>query len=162
MYKFAGETREQILLLEKKLSQLKDEKHLLFLRLKKVLNEDDNRRRQLIKENRCEYFNNLFEIFCFRFISKQYVNISITYVKLLDFSEQMMMHSMPPQPMVHQQIFLPPVGASANARPIGQPHILGQPQQLLHKVRKISLIGMQSKIIIFHVNTQHTHIDQQN
>ncbi|XP_026473805.1 uncharacterized protein LOC113377640 [Ctenocephalides felis] len=94
-----GETREQILLLEKKLSQLKDEKHLLFLRLKKVLNEDDNRRRQLIKEN----------------------------------SEQMMMHSMPPQPMVHQQIFLPPVGASANARPIGQPHILGQPQQLLHK-----------------------------
>ncbi|XP_051160842.1 G protein pathway suppressor 2 [Leptopilina boulardi] len=46
-----GETREQITTLENELSQLKDEKHQLFLQLKKVLNEDDNRRRQLIKEN---------------------------------------------------------------------------------------------------------------
>ncbi|XP_066590135.1 G protein pathway suppressor 2 [Prorops nasuta] len=45
-----GETREQISNLEKELSQLKDEKHQLFLQLKKVLNEDDNRRR-LIKDN---------------------------------------------------------------------------------------------------------------
>nr|XP_033334032.1 extensin isoform X2 [Megalopta genalis] len=45
-----GETREQISTLENELSQLKDEKHQLFLQLKKVLNEDDNRRRQLIKE----------------------------------------------------------------------------------------------------------------
>ncbi|XP_012273742.1 protein enabled homolog isoform X2 [Orussus abietinus] len=44
-----GETREQISNLENELSQLKDEKHQLFLQLKKVLNEDDNRRR-LIKE----------------------------------------------------------------------------------------------------------------
>lgn len=47
-----GETREQISNLENELSQLKDEKHQLFLQLKKVLNEDDNRRRQLIKETR--------------------------------------------------------------------------------------------------------------
>lgn len=47
-----GETREQISHLENELSQLKDEKHQLFLQLKKVLNEDDNRRRQLIKETR--------------------------------------------------------------------------------------------------------------
>lgn len=46
-----GETREQISTLESELSQLKDEKHQLFLQLKKVLNEDDNRRR-LIKETR--------------------------------------------------------------------------------------------------------------
>ncbi|XP_017757507.1 PREDICTED: G protein pathway suppressor 2 isoform X2 [Eufriesea mexicana] len=46
-----GETREQISNLENELSQLKDEKHQLFLQLKKVLNEDDNRRRQLIKES---------------------------------------------------------------------------------------------------------------
>ncbi|CAL7951069.1 unnamed protein product [Xylocopa violacea] len=46
-----GETREQISNLENELSQLKDEKHQLFLQLKKVLNEDDNRRRQLIREN---------------------------------------------------------------------------------------------------------------
>lgn len=45
-----GETREQISNLETKLTQLKDEKHQLFLQLKKVLNEDDNRRRQLVKE----------------------------------------------------------------------------------------------------------------
>lgn len=42
-----GETREQITQLELKLTQLRDEKHQLFLQLKKVLNEDDNRRRQL-------------------------------------------------------------------------------------------------------------------
>lgn len=42
-----GETREQILQLEIKLTQLKEEKHQLFLQLKKVLNEDDNRRRQV-------------------------------------------------------------------------------------------------------------------
>lgn len=46
-----GETREQIIQLETKLTQLKEEKHQLFLQLKKVLNEDDNRRRQLVKEN---------------------------------------------------------------------------------------------------------------
>lgn len=46
-----GETREQISTLENELAQLKDEKHQLFLQLKKVLNEDD-RRRQLIKETR--------------------------------------------------------------------------------------------------------------
>ncbi|CAG9839955.1 unnamed protein product [Diabrotica balteata] len=44
-----GETRDQILQLEQKLTHLKEEKHQLFLQLKKVLNEDDNRRRQ--KEN---------------------------------------------------------------------------------------------------------------
>ncbi|KYN36086.1 G protein pathway suppressor 2 [Trachymyrmex septentrionalis] len=44
-----GETREQISNLDNELSQLKAEKHQLFLQLKKVLNEDD-RRRQLIKE----------------------------------------------------------------------------------------------------------------
>lgn len=46
-----GETREQISNLDNELSQLKAEKHQLFLQLKKVLNEDD-RRRQLIKETR--------------------------------------------------------------------------------------------------------------
>ncbi|CAH0386296.1 unnamed protein product [Bemisia tabaci] len=45
-----AETREEITLLENKLARLKDEKHQLFLQLKKVLNEDDNRRRQIVKE----------------------------------------------------------------------------------------------------------------
>lgn len=58
-----GETREQISNLENELSQLKDEKHQLFLQLKKVLNEDDNRRRQLIKETRfISYFLKYIEI----------------------------------------------------------------------------------------------------
>lgn len=46
-----GETREQLSNLENELITLKDEKHQLFLQLKKVLNEDDNRRRQ-IKETK--------------------------------------------------------------------------------------------------------------
>ncbi|XP_071453747.1 G protein pathway suppressor 2 [Hetaerina americana] len=46
-----GETREQISHLEIRLSQLKEEKHQLFLQLKKVLNEDDIRRRQHVKES---------------------------------------------------------------------------------------------------------------
>lgn len=54
-----GETREQISTLENELAQLKDEKHQLFLQLKKVLNEDD-RRRQLIKETR---FTSFFRVF---------------------------------------------------------------------------------------------------
>lgn len=46
-----GETREQIAQLENKLKQLREEKHQLFLQLKKVLNEDDKRRQQ-VKENK--------------------------------------------------------------------------------------------------------------
>ena len=48
-----GETREQISTLETELAQLKNEKHQLFVQLKKVLHEDDNRRR-LIKETKYE------------------------------------------------------------------------------------------------------------
>lgn len=47
-----GETRELIHYFETKLQQLKEEKHQLFLQLKKVLNEDDNRRRQMIRESK--------------------------------------------------------------------------------------------------------------
>lgn len=54
-----GETRDQISQLEVRLAQLKDEKHQLFLQLKKVLNEDD-RRRQLVKESKYVFVNNLF------------------------------------------------------------------------------------------------------
>lgn len=41
-----GETREQIQLLNNSLEALKNEKQQLFLRLKKVLNEDENRKKQ--------------------------------------------------------------------------------------------------------------------
>ncbi|XP_033113614.1 G protein pathway suppressor 2-like isoform X2 [Anneissia japonica] len=44
------ETKVQIKNLEKKLQTLQDEKHELFLQLKKVLNEDDNRRKAREKE----------------------------------------------------------------------------------------------------------------
>jgi vacuolar-type H+-ATPase subunit D/Vma8 len=64
-----GETREQIQHLENRLSQLKEEKHQLFLQLKKVLNEDDNRRRQLVKESKYAVYKNMtmiqFLIFIF-------------------------------------------------------------------------------------------------
>ncbi|XP_058831534.1 basic salivary proline-rich protein 3 isoform X2 [Topomyia yanbarensis] len=42
-----GETKEQIQMLEKTLQELRNEKQQLFLQLKKVLNEDDNRKRQM-------------------------------------------------------------------------------------------------------------------
>jgi len=45
-----GETKEQISALENRLRALTEEKHQLFLSLKKVLNEDDNRRRQAVRE----------------------------------------------------------------------------------------------------------------
>jgi len=45
-----GETKEQISKLEEKLTNLKEEKHQLFLTLKKVLNEDETRRRKETSE----------------------------------------------------------------------------------------------------------------
>ena len=44
------ETKKQIVQLEEKLTALKEEKHQLFLTLKKVLNEDENRRRKETSE----------------------------------------------------------------------------------------------------------------
>lgn len=41
-----GETRDQIQLLNTRLDELRNEKQQLFLRLKKVLNEDENRKKQ--------------------------------------------------------------------------------------------------------------------
>ena len=49
------ETKEQIAQLETKLSSLKEEKHQLFLTLKKVLNEDDVRRRKESSEMSAMY-----------------------------------------------------------------------------------------------------------
>ncbi|CAM9847313.1 unnamed protein product [Lampetra planeri] len=45
------ETREQIAKLEEKLQALQDEKHQLFLQLKKVLNEEDKRRAKIKEQN---------------------------------------------------------------------------------------------------------------
>nr|KAG5699789.1 hypothetical protein BaRGS_013509 [Batillaria attramentaria] len=47
------QTKEQLAQLERKLEQLRQEKHQLFLQLKKVLNqEEETRRRAQIKEQR--------------------------------------------------------------------------------------------------------------
>ncbi|XP_063700204.1 G protein pathway suppressor 2 [Culicoides brevitarsis] len=51
-----GETTEQINLLERKLEDLKKEKSKLFIQLKKVLNKDDNRKRQSEKDAPQESF----------------------------------------------------------------------------------------------------------
>jgi G protein pathway suppressor 2 len=45
-----NETREQITQSEARLTDLKEEKHQLFLQLKKVLNEDEIRKRQLMSQ----------------------------------------------------------------------------------------------------------------
>lgn len=46
------ETKEQIEQLEQKLKQLEKEKQQLFMQLKKVLNEDEVRKRQQQKETK--------------------------------------------------------------------------------------------------------------
>lgn len=46
------ETKEQIEQLEQKLKQLEKEKQQLFMQLKKVLNEDEVRKRQQQKESK--------------------------------------------------------------------------------------------------------------
>lgn len=56
-YRFLGETREQIQLLNTRLEELRNEKQQLFLRLKKVLNEDENRKRQQQQKDRCVAMN---------------------------------------------------------------------------------------------------------
>lgn len=50
-----SETREQISVLESRLSELKEEKHQVFLQLKKVLNEDEVRKRQLMSQEQTRY-----------------------------------------------------------------------------------------------------------
>lgn len=46
-----GEIKTQLTELERRLATLTENKHQLFLSLKKVLNEDDNRRKQAVKES---------------------------------------------------------------------------------------------------------------
>lgn len=47
-----GETKEQIQILNSRLEELRNEKQQLFLRLKKVLNEDENRKKQQQQKDR--------------------------------------------------------------------------------------------------------------
>lgn len=47
-----GETRKQITTLERHLDKLRDEKHQLFLQLKKVLNEENAMRKRRFEEMR--------------------------------------------------------------------------------------------------------------
>lgn len=47
-----GETKEQIQILNTRLKELRNEKQQLFLRLKKVLNEDENRKKQQQQKER--------------------------------------------------------------------------------------------------------------
>lgn len=47
-----GETKEQIQILNQRLEELRNEKQQLFLRLKKVLNEDENRKKQQQQKDR--------------------------------------------------------------------------------------------------------------
>lgn len=58
-----SENREQISQLEQKLAQLNDEKHQLFLQLKKVLNEVENRRRQAMREQESRTNSEVQEIY---------------------------------------------------------------------------------------------------
>lgn len=75
---FSEETKEQIEQLEQKLKQLEKEKQQLFMQLKKVLNEDEIRKRQQQKETKwvwemfCSNYK-FYIIFYFVFVSNQYL-----------------------------------------------------------------------------------------
>lgn len=56
-----GETREQISNLEEELVKLQKEKHDLFTELKRVLHEEEHRKR-LVKENRLVNYNIWYEV----------------------------------------------------------------------------------------------------
>lgn len=47
-----GETKEQIQILNSRLEELRNEKQQLFLRLKKVLTEDESRKKQQQQKDR--------------------------------------------------------------------------------------------------------------
>lgn len=51
-----GETKEQIQILNTRLKELRNEKQQLFLRLKKVLNEDENRKQQQKQQQQKERY----------------------------------------------------------------------------------------------------------
>lgn len=51
-FKISEETKEQIEQLEQKVKHLEKEKQQLFMQLKKLLNEDEIRKRQQQKENK--------------------------------------------------------------------------------------------------------------
>ncbi|GAB0100723.1 basic salivary proline-rich protein 1 [Sergentomyia squamirostris] len=72
-----GETREQIQILDAKLQELKNEKQQLFLQLKKVLNEDEIRKKQQLQKD-------------------------------TEMFQAMQHQNLPPQPMSHAQLFMPP------------------------------------------------------
>lgn len=96
-----GETKEQIQILNTRLKELRNEKQQLFLRLKKVLNEDENRKKQQQQKDRysivvCSIFRDLNCLFNGDFFS------------LDSNSEMFALQSIVQQQGSHQQIFLPP------------------------------------------------------
>lgn len=87
------ETKEQVAQSESRLSQLKEDKHQLFLQLKKVLNEDDTRRKN--KESSFKY----------NFYFKNLMVNEHQFRKLFCASsnDMMLFHAYPPgTPLVHQ------------------------------------------------------------
>lgn len=82
-----GETREQISKLDQKLNELRNQKQQLFLQLKKVLNEDENRKKQQ-KDN---------EMFAMQALQAQQANLPQPQVFL------------PPRLQHHQMPILPKV-----------------------------------------------------
>lgn len=70
-----GETRKQITSLERHLDKLRDEKHQLFLQLKKVLNEENAMRKRRFEEMR------YFALSCYCFLAA--CSCSIDVVNLL-------------------------------------------------------------------------------
>ncbi|XP_021963753.1 extensin isoform X3 [Folsomia candida] len=119
-----SETREQITQSEARLAELKEEKHQLFLQLKKVLNEDEIRKRQL-------YTQEAQEMMRFQF---NYPN-NPPRIQLMPPEQQQQPppHHHPSQQQQQAQTYLQPIQLTRAPVSITQPQAqvfkVGHPQQ---------------------------------
>lgn len=97
-----GETNEQIQLMSTRLEELKGEKQQLFLHLKKVLNEDEIRKKQQQQKDRCQLFFLFLQLFfCIillnniLFLKRNVSNTKLTYTTTTAFTNDIATTSSP-------------------------------------------------------------------
>lgn len=104
-----GETKEQIQKLNVRLEELRNEKQQLFLRLKKVLNRDESRKKQQQQQqkDRCDTYSSLSAIFNNQ-NPTQIEQHLVFFIFGLCSEMFAMQQNVPQQSGPHPQIFLPP------------------------------------------------------
>lgn len=134
-----GETKEQIQILNTRLKELRNEKQQLFMRLKKVFNEDEKRKKQqqqkeryVIRRGQGTHFGNKISI------NRKSSSILFLFLAHSIHSEMYaMQQSMAQQQGSHQQIFMPPRA----------PHLM--PKVLVSDSKETSISIVQLILIFF-------------